>query len=402
MEKMPASLPAVNALLKWLEDKKPLDEGFKENVHSTFQIFVVMARSSEYGSCFRIEDTRFGRDGSKILKVSPIEFITSALLIHQHKRKLTLPQLTEAVRKMRIHVRTKEQDIRANSRVSRPMITFIKELKVTQLKSDKGKPAAVTGVELYERGPSRKEDGEVTATKKRSRADASDDEYFEPRKPESSTSQRTTRAKNARSPSPKLLSPVVKAPPSPEAPARLLSSPQTTHHPPPSSQANQLPLQNPNVSQSFSYIPSQPQPPPPEPVRPVGPPRIHPDRLAAIRAARSSDPPRMSRADIPVSSVVPNPPPDKGWQSVGMRMGSGPMGLHPAPTQPPSSYDSLSQSLMSRMQMSYTPGPTHRVDYRNQPPASDPYDPRQHSPHPQRDSYSRQQNSGGQWATQGW
>lgn len=370
-------MPSIQVLLKWLQDPRTLDESFCDAVRNTWKVFVVMARHPDFGSCFQMPDPK-DRLKLKTLKVAPAEFIASAILIHQHRAKLTLRQLAEAIRDMRRTVREIETDIRMNSRVFRPMLAYIKDLKASHLMPDRSKPAAVAVNTIYKQKVSTKKEedamdvdvslpapsGPPSPKKKRVRRDSDDDsDYVETRKPIVSATKTATRAKKAKSPPPGL------PPPPPSLPPPPVSAP-----PPQSSYAA------PQSSSQYS------NPPPYSASFNTGS-QLHPDRLAAIRTARvpdSSQPPRGPRNDprMPPNNLQP----DRGWSTLPPRPSSG---------QAPYHQDSLSQSLMSRMNMAFsTPGPPSRPGFSptNEHP---PYDPRlsTNMPYGRRDGYTRTTNN---------
>lgn len=144
IDKNATGVPSIAALTKWLQDPKELDETLCEGIHTTFRIFVTLAKLKEYRSCFELKDKK------KKLKVSPAEFIMITVLIFRFKGKLTMRQLSEAIEKMRRDIRTVEQDIRMNSRVFKHMLGFIQKLKPATLKGDaKHDVAAVDVKTLY-------------------------------------------------------------------------------------------------------------------------------------------------------------------------------------------------------------------------------------------------------------
>lgn len=373
MEKFPCKLPTVPTLTKWLQDTRELEEDFVENIRSTYKIFAALARSPDHRSCFHMEDSR-DKKGTKTLKVAPAEFIMAAVLIHHHKRKLTLLQLSEGIRKMRNDVRRVEVDIRTNSRVFNHMLTVIKDLKPSKMKNDIDKPAAVAGVDLYTsraKKDGRQDSPPPTARKRKAKDDSDgDSDYVESRKavPSSRKKPSSTRAEH-RTPSPK-------------------SSPQSSRAPPPKPSSSS---QKPSYSQQDAA-------PPPYSTQPPSGPQIHPDRLAAIKSAKEipTGPSHNSSAN--------------SWDGVGMRFGPGPLAsasLPPAPPSlppppPPHQQDNLGQSLMARMGGSYKPA-SHPVA----PMAVDPpYDPRRPAPtsfpRKGRDDYGGRGTNNSQWGQRQW
>lgn len=366
IEKWPCKVATMPALTKWLQRDDELDDAFMENVRLTFKIFAVMAKLPEYQSGFRIEDKKARKD-EKLFKVAPAEFICAALLIAQHKNKLTLLQLSEAIRKMRLDVRRQEQDIRTNSRVFGHMLKYIKELKPSMLTTDDADPAAVVGPVLWKRKVENKDAKAAKETtppsppgKKRKARDSDDDDYTETRKASSSSKKPASKVAK---PSPPVTAPTptpvtapahtpVTAPPPPKAPA---AGPSQRPVPQPTSSFHTAPPQ----TAGPSSFPSQTQGPQ---MHSMG--NMNPDRLAALRSVRAT-----------VSTPRPREPPSAGpssnaWNT---RLSSASVPQMPPstlPHAPPRSQNpnSLSQTLMSRMQMSFSVPPAQS--------GSDPYDPR--------------------------
>ncbi|KAI0781688.1 hypothetical protein BC629DRAFT_578024 [Irpex lacteus] len=337
--------PGITTLHKWLEEADAFSDATSASLHQTFQIFVWLSEDKQCSKCFNLEKDR------KKLKVSPLEFIASAVLINTYKSKLTLKQLSEAIRNMRNDVRSVEQDIRLNTRCVRIVMTFIKGLKASSMKSDPDNPVATVAIKKLFKPKTKvdedSEEEEQTKTPakkpvvKRKRED-SDDEW-QPQK--ASSSQRTTRQ-----------SPVKRSPPS--AVNGHTESART------SASTSALPARPPSPPFSAPPLPSPSLPPPPPPE-----PRVHPDRLAALRNAKigvpvpvyqspyangqpgPNDPPYPS----PNSQYAPYPPPR--WQEQPpMRLGP----LTPAADVGPPPYGSDPQAPL---QSSQRPGPYGREDY---------------------------------------
>ncbi len=276
--------PGITTLHKWLEEADAFSDATSASLHQTFQIFVWLSEDKQCSKCFNLEKDR------KKLKVSPLEFIASAVLINTYKSKLTLKQLSEAIRNMRNDVRSVEQDIRLNTRCVRIVMTFIKGLKASSMKSDPDNPVATVAIKKLFKPKTKvdedSEEEEQTKTPakkpvvKRKRED-SDDEW-QPQK--ASSSQRTTRQ-----------SPVNRSPPSAAnghtEPARTPTSTATLPVRPPSPPSAAPPLHPPSLP-----------PPPPEP-------RVHPDRLAALRNAKIGVPVPVYQSPYPNGQPGPNDPP---------------------------------------------------------------------------------------------
>ncbi|KAI0776998.1 hypothetical protein BD413DRAFT_524648 [Trametes elegans] len=125
--------PSLPAIEKWLHDPEDLDEDFKQDVMNTFQIFCNLAKDNKLRQCFWL---------SGIKKVAPVEVLSTCLLIHSFKRKMTMAQLSEAIGLMRQDIRKVEKDVRQNSRTMKQVLAFLKALKPSQLKAASGEPAA--------------------------------------------------------------------------------------------------------------------------------------------------------------------------------------------------------------------------------------------------------------------
>ena len=91
MSKWPhlTSAPSISALEKWLHEADELDEEFEEDVKATFQIFCELAQDQKLKKCFWLPGVK---------KVAPVEVLAISLLIYIFKRKMSLPQLSEAQR----------------------------------------------------------------------------------------------------------------------------------------------------------------------------------------------------------------------------------------------------------------------------------------------------------------
>ncbi|OBZ72931.1 hypothetical protein A0H81_07184 [Grifola frondosa] len=321
IEKWPGinTLASLNQVQKWLQQPEELDEHFCDKIHATFRIFVALAKDSQYNKCFKL---------SGVKKVSPVEFMAASLLIAAYKNKLTFAQLSEAIILMRKEVRASEVDIRMNTRVVKPMVAFIKNLKVSQLTPSDGEPAAAKHV--------------VVKRKRTVDTDMDVDEEDELATDETPPARATTSSQTAASSSSSHLPPATST----------RSSTQASEAVPRSNMASPLP-QAPTASAASHALPASPAPL---------------DRLAAVRAAK------LARLGQPIPRVPPSEPaalrlaherrqasthtPDPGPY---------PSTLHPsasfpslpslppfpappsAPRQHPQRQNSLGDSLMARM-----------------------------------------------------
>lgn len=292
-EKGAPGLPSIPMLTKWLQETDEYDDEFVQDVHQTFKIFVWMAEDKECSKCFNLK-----RD-DKQLKVSPAEFVSIFVLIHRHKSKLTVKQLSDAIRKMRLDIRKLEQDIRLNNRCMKILQNFIKDLKSSDLKSDSTHSSAAVSIKrLFKGRPKDEEESEPeTKTKsskkvagKRKREDDydvddnDDDADYTPKRPPATqripTSRQSVRIDRNRS---------LNTQASQFAPS---------HHPHQSPQPTQVTSLPPPTQPASMY---NPQPAPSTSQHPPTAPRMHPDRLAALHAAKSG---------VPIPQYMPADPRD--------------------------------------------------------------------------------------------
>ncbi|OSX63079.1 hypothetical protein POSPLADRAFT_1087352, partial [Postia placenta MAD-698-R-SB12] len=108
------TFPGAPQLDKWLQITTPVTSQFRSEVVDTFRIFVALVRDKRYNASF-----------SKPTRVSPIEFTMIGILISVHRAKLSMTQLSSAIRIMRADVRKRHVDIRANTKVTKDMFAFI-------------------------------------------------------------------------------------------------------------------------------------------------------------------------------------------------------------------------------------------------------------------------------------
>ncbi|KAI0667549.1 hypothetical protein C8Q78DRAFT_982039, partial [Trametes maxima] len=119
------TLVSISTIEKWLHDSVELDKEFCKDVHNTFQVFCHLAKDPMLSKPFALAGTR---------KVAPMEVLAISLLIHISKRKMSLPQLSEAIELLRKDIRQTEKDIRQNGRTMKLVLAFLKNLKPSQLK----------------------------------------------------------------------------------------------------------------------------------------------------------------------------------------------------------------------------------------------------------------------------
>ncbi|KZT00089.1 uncharacterized protein LAESUDRAFT_666852 [Laetiporus sulphureus 93-53] len=150
---------AFPTLQKMLSRPDEPESKFRDQVHQTYQIFLMLAQDDTYSSAFRLLDVK---------KLAPVEFIATVALIHNQKYKMTLAQLAEAIKHMRQDIRAREVDIRLNQRVLNAMIDFVRDLKPSDMKPDPKHLAAAKLRPLKrKRNEEDGEDGEVPDRKKR-------------------------------------------------------------------------------------------------------------------------------------------------------------------------------------------------------------------------------------------
>ncbi|EJD00602.1 uncharacterized protein FOMMEDRAFT_142422 [Fomitiporia mediterranea MF3/22] len=116
MEKPDVGWPTAGSIERWLQRVTPPTKAFKERVMDAFAVFRQLVLTKKYYSVFH-----------KPAKVSPIEFVMSVILVDKYCRERTLAQLVEGIRLMRKDVRSKHADIRANSKITKTMMSFMKD-----------------------------------------------------------------------------------------------------------------------------------------------------------------------------------------------------------------------------------------------------------------------------------
>ncbi|KAG2113577.1 uncharacterized protein F5147DRAFT_571425 [Suillus discolor] len=162
------AVPSAPTLEKWLLKSDPVSPKLREDLLDTFRVFLTLAR-----------DQKYSRSLNKPTRVSPIEFVMIGVLIYLFRDRLSLTQLSSAIEKMRKDVRDDHQDIRANGRITKHMLSFMtKRLKISELKTDGegDKPAA----------------GKHTKAKKRKRVAEYDDDSEEEEKPRKVTASKVS------------------------------------------------------------------------------------------------------------------------------------------------------------------------------------------------------------------
>jgi hypothetical protein len=93
---------------KWLQAKTAFKKSFKDDVMESFKMFADLVSDSKHGKIFK-----------KYKKVSPVEFVYTAVFIFMQKDANSLAQLASGVTDMFDHVRTVHRDVRMNNRVQK-------------------------------------------------------------------------------------------------------------------------------------------------------------------------------------------------------------------------------------------------------------------------------------------
>ncbi|KAI0067409.1 hypothetical protein BV25DRAFT_1819733 [Artomyces pyxidatus] len=185
IDKLPTfTTPVSPALDKWLSRASAVPQKLRNEVSETFRIFLKLVKDKKYNNPFH-----------KPSRVSPIEFIMIGVLIYQHRKTLSLMQLSSAIEKMRADVRTKEKDVRTNTRVSKALLKFINtKMNTLVLKSDgKGDKSASASVA----SPA---SATASSARKRKRLEDSDEEDEDEglRPPPKASTSRTAAASSTR------------------------------------------------------------------------------------------------------------------------------------------------------------------------------------------------------------
>jgi hypothetical protein len=102
---------SIRATEKWLADSTPMDSAFVACIENTYRVFGALVREP--------------RNSAGFAKISPVEFIMIGILVHRHKKRLSLEALGNAVSAMRQDVRKHHEDIRNNNKVYKTMLSFI-------------------------------------------------------------------------------------------------------------------------------------------------------------------------------------------------------------------------------------------------------------------------------------
>ena len=116
IEQLPACKipPTSQAMERWLTRAIPVPPKLRTGVLDTFRVYLALARETTYKKPLA-------------QRVSPIEFVMIGVMIFMKRETLSLTQLSNAIEKMRTDVRSVEQDVRSNGRVSKLLFKFIVE-----------------------------------------------------------------------------------------------------------------------------------------------------------------------------------------------------------------------------------------------------------------------------------
>jgi hypothetical protein len=107
------TIPTTVSLDKWLREPDAVDN--VSGIEEDFDIIIRIA--CDYGNV--------AFPPAMSLKLSPVEFIFSVILVHLYKSNLKHDQLAAAIRDMRKFVRAQHADIRTNSSVAKTLEEFI-------------------------------------------------------------------------------------------------------------------------------------------------------------------------------------------------------------------------------------------------------------------------------------
>lgn len=278
------TVPSAPTLEKWLLKSDPVSPKLREDLLDTFRVFLTLAR-----------DQKYSRSLNKPTRVSPIEFVMIGVLIYLFRDRLSLTQLSSAIEKMRKDVRDDHQDIRANGRITKHMLSFMtKRLKISELKTDGegDKPAA----------------GKHTKAKKRKRVAEYDDDSEEEEKLRKVTASKVSTSKSKSSGSASQQKTESKSKP---APTKVSATPAVSQ----SKQKKASPDSRTPV-EKVSQVPVQATAPPPTPAPPATSTRPSPpfgqvpplQSNTAILAHPARSSPVPIRTDAHVSPVVKSEP----------------------------------------------------------------------------------------------
>lgn len=166
----------------WIKKTTTVSDDLRDQVSESLNIYAHIAEEERLKSIFEIRDDR-----GKARKIAPLEFIATCLLICQWKDRLTMLQLAEAIRLMRMDVRSYEKDVRLNTRASKKVAEFIdKKLKSKVKTLTKAGKSAMASKAILKATPKRK--------RKEEESDSSDSEDDEEEEDESPAPKKTRKA----------------------------------------------------------------------------------------------------------------------------------------------------------------------------------------------------------------
>ncbi|THH32691.1 hypothetical protein EUX98_g1542 [Antrodiella citrinella] len=222
----------VHNATKWIEKPDEVAESLKRDTRLVLEILIQLAEDEKLKNIIEI------RDEKKVKKVSPAEFITICILIYHHMDRLTIVQLADAIRLMRKDVRGQEKDIRSNARCFKIMADFIVKLTKKKAKADPGKPVAAKA---------------VSGMSKRKRAEISDDSESDAAE-EEEVQTLTKRIRTRKVTAPKPITPLIKIP-AKAARAAIISPVSSLMESTPTSSTPSAPLpRGPTTSQSTPAV----------------------------------------------------------------------------------------------------------------------------------------------------
>ncbi|KAF7791991.1 hypothetical protein EIP86_003018 [Pleurotus ostreatoroseus] len=172
--------PGTPQLERMLQQTTPVSTTLKDHMFRTFRIWEVLVRDPEHSQCFQ-----------KLSRLSPCEYIMTAVLIHMKCAEFSLAQLSAAILKMREDVRRRHVDVRQNAKVSKTMYSFIKKLRAAQLPADSTEIPAIAALNLLLEDLRKAK----KATKRKRAADSDDESLNKPVK--STRSGNTQKAKRS-------------------------------------------------------------------------------------------------------------------------------------------------------------------------------------------------------------
>ncbi|KAJ2918858.1 hypothetical protein MD484_g1476, partial [Candolleomyces efflorescens] len=135
LDKEGKKIPDGSSLEPWLRDSKTeLDKKLMKRIEAAFEKFEELVQSDKYNSVFKLQFKKKNGSGGGVPgparskpKVSPVEFVGTALLICAHQDKMSLKQLSACVGRMRKELHRDHLDLRLNTRVLTDVGRVIRE-----------------------------------------------------------------------------------------------------------------------------------------------------------------------------------------------------------------------------------------------------------------------------------